>query len=46
MKTPVAYIVSNRKKEQAKAESRLNKIRLIEKGNVEWLDLYQNIACY
>jgi len=34
------------REKQIKAGSRLNKIRLIEKDNAEWLDLYQNIACY
>jgi putative endonuclease len=34
------------REKQIKAGSRLNKIRLIEKDNVDWLDLYQNIACH
>ncbi len=34
------------REKQIKAGSRLNKIQLIEKDNVDWLDLYQNIACY
>jgi putative endonuclease len=34
------------REKQIKAGSRLQKIRLIEKDNVDWLDLYQNIACY
>jgi|GEM_PF-4627922 hypothetical protein len=42
MKTPAVYIVNNRKN---KAGSRLDKIRLIERGNVDWLDLYEPIAC-
>ena len=33
------------REKQIKAGSRLDKIRLIEKDNVDWLDLYQNIAC-
>jgi putative endonuclease len=32
------------REKQIKAGSRLDKIRLIEKDNVDWLDLYQNIA--
>ena len=33
------------REKQIKAGSRLDKIRLIEKDNVDWLDLYQIIAC-
>jgi putative endonuclease len=33
------------REKQIKAGSRLDKIRLIEKDNIDWLDLYQNIAC-
>ena len=34
------------REKQIKAGSRLDKIRLIEKDNIDGLDLYQNIACY
>lgn len=34
------------REKQIKTGSRLDKIGLIEKNNVEWLDLYPNIACY
>jgi putative endonuclease len=33
------------REKQIKVGSRLNEVRLIEKDNVDWLDLYQNIAC-
>ena len=34
------------REKQIKAGSRLNKIRLIEKDNADWLDLYQDIASH
>jgi putative endonuclease len=34
------------REKQIKAGSRLNKIRLIERDNVDWLDLYQDIASH
>jgi len=52
MKTPAVSIVSNRKNgapyvgvTSKQAGSRQDKIRLIEKDNVDWLDLHQDITC-